>query len=121
MQLSRRNGVGLRIVFPRPSVKNVSLSTLWLGSGCGDFFPFIGAGKLRLVSFMSDDFPNNWQDEVEVEDGVWYHVTASHRELTTRNRAAIVVFPGYLPACDQGRRVEAAGAGLLQTRDNADI
>ena len=37
-----------------------------------------GSGKLRLVSFMSDDYPNNWQDETEVEDGVWYHVTALH-------------------------------------------
>ena len=35
-----------------------------------------GSGKLRLVSFITDDYPNSWQDEMEVEDDAWYHVTA---------------------------------------------
>ena len=35
-----------------------------------------GSGKLRLVSFIQDDYPNNWQDETEVDDDTWYHVTA---------------------------------------------
>ncbi|CAE7040531.1 eglS, partial [Symbiodinium natans] len=38
-----------------------------------------GSGKLRLVSFITDDYPNSWQDEMEVEDDAWYHVTVTFR------------------------------------------
>lgn len=30
--------------------------------------------KTKLITFMQDDYPNNWQDEVDIEDNTWYSV-----------------------------------------------
>jgi hypothetical protein len=33
-----------------------------------------GEGKFRLVTFPRDDYPNQWGDEAEVQDNVWYRI-----------------------------------------------
>lgn len=33
-----------------------------------------GDGVLRLVAFMTSDYPNDWRAESRVEDGRWYHL-----------------------------------------------
>ena len=33
-----------------------------------------GEGKLRLITFMTDDYPNSWTAEKEIEESVWYHI-----------------------------------------------
>lgn len=33
-----------------------------------------GFNKLKLVTFMSDDYPNVWDGETDIEDGKWYSV-----------------------------------------------
>jgi hypothetical protein len=33
-----------------------------------------GDGKYRLVTFIQDDYPNHWSDEVEIRDREWYRI-----------------------------------------------
>lgn len=33
-----------------------------------------GDGKLRLITFMTDDYPNSWNGEKEIQESVWYHI-----------------------------------------------
>lgn len=33
-----------------------------------------GDGKLRLITFMTDDYPNSWTGEKEIQESVWYHI-----------------------------------------------
>merc|ERR1719291_962015 len=46
-----------------------------------------GQGKLRLVTFIEDDYPNTWAKEVEVQDGRWYHVEVEF--LPSSNEARV--------------------------------
>ncbi|CAK9090380.1 unnamed protein product [Durusdinium trenchii] len=40
---------------------------VWAGHPKGD-------GKLRLITFMTDDYPNSWTGEKEIQESVWYHI-----------------------------------------------
>jgi len=33
-----------------------------------------GDGKLRLITFPTTDYPNDWGQEAQIEDGKWYHL-----------------------------------------------
>jgi len=60
-----------------------------------------GFSKLTLVTFMQDDYPNNWQDQVEVQDGKWYSVQVRfHGDKVT---------------------VEVPGTGLSSTNENFGV
>ena len=29
---------------------------------------------MRLITFMTDDYPNSWNGEKEIQESVWYHI-----------------------------------------------
>jgi len=41
-----------------------------------------GDGRYRLVTFIQDDYPNRWTDEVEIQDHVWYRIQMTFRPQT---------------------------------------
>lgn len=38
-----------------------------------------GEGKLRLVAFMTDDYPNAWSFEKDIAESTWYHVQVTFK------------------------------------------
>jgi len=50
-----------------------------------------GGGKLRLIAFPNDDYPNTWTHEGEVEDGKWYHLQI---DFTPANKAVAISLDG---------------------------
>ncbi|CAE7478429.1 CIPK11 [Symbiodinium natans] len=59
-----------------------------------------GEGKLRLVAFMSDDYPNSWDFELDVVESTWYHIQVSFQASTGGAEVAVngaVMGSGTLP------------------------
>jgi len=50
-----------------------------------------GAGKLRLVAFMENDYPNSWGAEAEVEEGKSYHLTFDFTPSDSHTKVAIIM------------------------------
>jgi len=49
----------------------------------------MGDGKLRLVAFMENDYPNAWGAEAEVEEGKSYHLTFEFTPSRRHTKVAI--------------------------------
>mmetsp|Transcript_48021 Transcript_48021/g.89916 ORF Transcript_48021/g.89916 Transcript_48021/m.89916 type:complete len:640 (+) Transcript_48021:77-1996(+) len=41
-----------------------------------------GEGKLRLVAFMTDDYPNSWEFEMDIQESTWYHIQVVFKPTT---------------------------------------
>lgn len=52
-----------------------------------------GFKKLTLVTFMQDDYPNNWADQVEIEDNTWYSVQVRFQNKGGATKTTIDISP----------------------------
>jgi len=59
-----------------------------------------GEGKLRLVAFMTDDYPNSWDFELEISESTWYHIQVAFQASTGAAEVSVngvVLGSGTLP------------------------
>jgi len=48
-----------------------------------------GQSSFRLITFPQDDYPNNWANEVSIEDNTWYHLSIEFEPATRGVRISI--------------------------------
>jgi len=77
-----------------------------------------GDGKYRFVTFIQDDYPNQWADEIEIMDNVWYRVQVTFKPQSNNG---VVISLTEVGGAEKLQSVGSVPVNMLDAGNGAQI